>query len=247
MAIKLNSTQIQNAKLIVIALNKYGVTDPNVQAGILATCYKETGFIPRSEVSYRNTSASRIRLVFGSLFSKYTDAQIDEIKKDDNKFWEVVYGHRGGNNLDGDGAKYRAKGFNGLTFKPNYLRYGNIIGVDLVKYPEKANEPEVASEICAVYFRDVINYGFKIGASKIDDEPGMTGINVYNVPREYVEILEKKISLLEEFYFKDKIHFLIPMVREALPLNEINNVLLRQRGTPSMIAYSANENFALAA
>lgn len=42
---------------------------------------------------------------------------------------------------------YIGYGYVQLTWKDNYARIGNLIGVDLIKNPEKALDPEVASEI----------------------------------------------------------------------------------------------------
>lgn len=42
---------------------------------------------------------------------------------------------------------YIGYGYVQLTWKDNYARIGKLIGVDLIKNPEKALDPEVASEI----------------------------------------------------------------------------------------------------
>ena len=42
---------------------------------------------------------------------------------------------------------YIGYGYVQLTWKDNYARVGKLIGVDLIKNPEKALDPEVASEI----------------------------------------------------------------------------------------------------
>jgi predicted chitinase len=52
-----------------------------------------------------------------------------------------------GNLTWGDGWKYRGGGYNGITFKGIYEDYGKRIGVDLVKFPEKINEPRVAAQV----------------------------------------------------------------------------------------------------
>jgi putative chitinase len=48
--------------------------------------------------------------------------------------------------------KYRGRGFNGITFKNTYKKYGDMIGVDLVKYPEKLGDPVIAAKVNAIYF-----------------------------------------------------------------------------------------------
>ena len=149
--------------LVVKSLNKYGITNPLVQKAILSTIGKESGFkINRSETSYKNTSASRIKSIFGSRFSNMSDAEIDALKKDDNAFWEKVYGGEWGrrnlgNTQPGDGAKYIGRGFNGLTGRSNYQRYSDLLrsngtNADLVANPNLLYNPEIAAEANALYF-----------------------------------------------------------------------------------------------
>ena len=151
------------AELVVKALNKYGITNQLVHKAILSTIAKESGFkINRSETSYKNTSAARIKLIFGSRFSGMSDAEIDVLKKDDNAFWEKVYGGEWGrknlgNTQPGDGAKYIGRGFNGLTGRSNYQRYSDLMrsngtNADLVANPDLLYKPEIAAEANALYF-----------------------------------------------------------------------------------------------
>jgi predicted chitinase len=148
---------------VVKALNKYGITNPLVQKAILSTIGKESGFkINRSETSYKNTAASRIRSIFGSRFIDMSDAEIDALKKDDNAFWEKVYGGEWGrknlgNTEPGDGAKFIGRGFNGLTGRSNYQRYTDLMrsngtNADLVANPNLLYDPEIAAEANALYF-----------------------------------------------------------------------------------------------
>ena len=150
-------------ELVVKALNKYGITNPLTQKAILSTIGKESGFkINRSETSYKNTAASRIKSIFGSRFKGMSDAEIDALKKDDTAFWEKVYGGEWGkNNLGntqpGDGAKYIGRGFNGLTGRSNYQKYSDLMrsngtNADLVANPDLLYKPEIAAEANALYF-----------------------------------------------------------------------------------------------
>jgi hypothetical protein len=58
-----------------------------------------------------------------------------------------------GNNQPGDGARFKGRGYIQLTGRHNYTYYGNALGVDLVKHPEKALEPKIAAEVLALYFK----------------------------------------------------------------------------------------------
>lgn len=54
---------------------------------------------------------------------------------------------RNGNTTPGDGVKYAGRGYVQLTWKDNYKRAGDKIGVDLVRNPDRAMEPEIAATI----------------------------------------------------------------------------------------------------
>lgn len=150
-------------ELVINSLNKYGITNPLTQRAILSTIAKESGFkIDRSETSYKNTSASRIRSVFGSRFAGMSDPEIDALKKNDKEFWEKVYGGEWGrrelgNTQPGDGAKFIGRGFNGLTGRANYQSYSDLLrrngtNADLVANPDLLYKPEIAAEANALYF-----------------------------------------------------------------------------------------------
>ena len=153
----LTSEQLTNAGIIIKRMIAKGYINPFAIAALLAVVSKESAFVPKNELSYRTTSNERIRKVFGSRVSKYTDAQLNELKKDDAKFFEAVYGGRYGNTSPGDGYKYRGRGFNGLTFRSNYRDIGKKIGVDLEAHPEKVNNVEVAVDALIQYYVDLFN------------------------------------------------------------------------------------------
>ena len=54
----------------------------------------------------------------------------------------------------GDGEAFRGRGFVQLTGRDNYARYGEQIGVDLLKRPNLANEPEVAAHLLARFLKE---------------------------------------------------------------------------------------------
>jgi predicted chitinase len=149
--------------LVIEYLNKYQITNPFIQKAILSTIAKESGFEKFKETSYKSTSAQRIREVYSSTFAGMSDAEINDIKKDDNKFWEKVYGGKNGNNKPGDGAKYVGRGFNGLTGKENYQKYNDLlrkngVNVDIVTNPSLLNtNKRVAAEVNALYFLNGLN------------------------------------------------------------------------------------------
>lgn len=59
-----------------------------------------------------------------------------------------------GNTQPGDGRRYKGRGFIQITGRSNYQTYGNTLGVDLIGNPDLALDPNIASQIFAVYFTD---------------------------------------------------------------------------------------------
>lgn len=56
-----------------------------------------------------------------------------------------------GNDMPGDGTKYKGRGYIQLTGKYNYTKAGQALGLDLVNHPELVEKPEVAAKV-AVWF-----------------------------------------------------------------------------------------------
>lgn len=174
----LSSKQKANVDLLIETMDKMGLKNEFTQAGILSIISKESGFDPSPEKSYRNTSVSRIRQIFGSLVSGKSDSELEAIKKDDRLFFNLIYGKRYGNDgystswsgykeswalpfKDGnDGWRYRGAGFNQLTFKGNFKSVGDAVGIDLVSHPEFLQEPVKASEVAVKYFLSKFKSGY---------------------------------------------------------------------------------------
>lgn len=166
----LNSTQKKNIDLIIANAKNNGIKNPISIAGMLAIVSKESGFNPKGE--NMNYSASRIREVFPSVSSR-----ANELANNPEKLANAVYGGKYGNNAN-EGYKYRGRGFNGITFKNNYEKYGKIIGVDLVSDPSKANDPNIASKILIEYNKNRFADLKKIG--KLQFYGGANDINDFN-------------------------------------------------------------------
>ena len=156
----------ENIEALEQAMDRHGITNEFARKAILGVISKES---PRlaGEASYIDTPISRIRQVYSSKLASYSDEQIESWKKSgkerfDELFWEAVYGGKFGNTSPGDGAKYRGRGFNQLTFKGNYQNLQNLyekegskLGkINIVENPELLEKPEVAAEFAVLYFID---------------------------------------------------------------------------------------------
>jgi predicted chitinase len=174
-----SNTKSDNIRILIQEMNKKGITSPATQIGLLCVIGKESSFIPQAEKSWGGTGIPRIRKYFSARVAKYSDAQLEIIKKDPKQFFEVIYGPEAmpyyknrkrrpwdpGNDQPGDGYKYRGKGFNQITFKAIYKKYSKKIGVDLVANPELMMDPKIAAKVAVLFLKGVmINTVFRIWA-----------------------------------------------------------------------------------
>jgi putative chitinase len=142
---------------MVSALQDVGITDKKHQANVMAQIQAESGFKPRSEEIEKYSAKTLFRL-YGPKsgnkvrFKTLEDAQ-SAVDAGPEKVGNIIYGGRMGNAAD-EGYKFRGRGLIQLTGKDNYEKYGKKIGVDLVKNPELANDPDIAAKLAAVYVKD---------------------------------------------------------------------------------------------
>ncbi len=190
----------RNIDSILVSLEKHGITNKYLQAGILATVAKETGIrlVPEN-LNY--TSPSRLMQVWPQLFP--TTQSAIPYTNNPEKLGNLVYGGKFGNSAT-EGYRYRARGYNGLTFKSNYQLYGNKIGIDLVKNPDRANDPDIAADLLSVYYVDFLKKSScsvskysPTGSSQINDLE--TGVRVAvavtaGCPASFGNLLREDIS-----------------------------------------------------
>jgi len=142
-----------NENIVLKTLKEDGFTD-EAAAAVMGVVGGESAFKTFKEVGYGTTSNDRIRAIFGARVSSYTDAQLDALKKSDENFFNVVYGGQHGN-APNEGYKYVGRGFNGITFKGNYVAAKNCTGIDFVNKPELLEDPKYAAKALSCYFKPI--------------------------------------------------------------------------------------------
>jgi putative chitinase len=97
-------------------------------------------------------SAKRIPQVWPRLKDR-----AEELAHNPMKLANAAYASKNGNGneLTGDGFRFRGRGFIQLTGHANYEKYGTVIGIDVVNRPERAAWPEISSELALAYWRAV--------------------------------------------------------------------------------------------
>lgn len=115
---------------------------------------------------YAMITPRRIAAFFGQISIESGDLRWDEEKPskynkkdpaDPNEPTGTLYEGRKatlGNYVQGDGVKFIGRGIIQLTGRANYTKFGQRIGVDLVKYPERAKEPNNSVRIALEYWKD---------------------------------------------------------------------------------------------
>jgi len=165
---------MSNKDIVIKSLLDSGINNKYSVAAILAIIDKESGFKPQSEISYKNTDNADIRNIplFKKQLASTTDAELTILKKDEVKFFNKVYNGIGGNSPT-EGFAYRGRGFNQLTGKNNYIYYGKLLGLNLVNNPDLVNDPKIAANVVAAFFKA----GFKNNPSIIQKRYNAKNIN----------------------------------------------------------------------
>jgi predicted chitinase len=148
-----------NEQIVFDRLTADGYTK-EATAAVMGVVGGESGFKTFKEVGYGTTDNSRIRAIFGDRVSAYSESALTSLKQSDENFFNAVYGGRFGN-APNEGFKYVGRGFNGITFKDNYIFYNNKINakyktnVDLVNKPQLLEDTKIAAMALSVYMEKV--------------------------------------------------------------------------------------------
>ncbi len=176
----LTPSQKQNVSIIVSRCIAKGITNYFAQGALLSIALKEGGLNPSAkEVSYKNTSNSRIRQIF-SKTKALSDTQLNTLKNNEVAFFNFVYNGVAGNGAN-DGYKYRGRGYNDLTGRGNYRAIGKKIGVDLEANPDLlSTNPTVEADALIQYFIDEMILGKQLGKLKLYNSTGINDFKTLN-------------------------------------------------------------------
>lgn len=144
-------------QLIIREMLKQGFTDPREIAMMLALTNYESGGYSQTVENMKYSSPERLVRLFKEVKSVEQARQL--IAGGEVAIANTVYGGAKGasigNTEPGDGYKFRGRGFNHLTGKANYAKYGQALGIDLVNKPELAStDPNVMAAIAVEFYKE---------------------------------------------------------------------------------------------
>ncbi|MCK9416537.1 hypothetical protein M0Q97_07770 [Candidatus Dojkabacteria bacterium] len=84
-------------------------------------------------------------------FKQMSDKNLETLSKELELFYDCIYGWYYGNSKVGDGYKYRGRGFNQITFKDSYTKYG------FANNPDGLNDPKNAAIAAIKFFKNVFS------------------------------------------------------------------------------------------
>lgn len=123
----------RNWPLVLAALDQHGILSPAVEIAAAATIGVETPrFEPIRELSPKGEDRTAYFLRI---------------------YWDRPgVRHNLGNLTPADAALYFGRGFIQITGRSNYDLYGGLLGIDLIKDPDRALDAEVAAQVLALFF-----------------------------------------------------------------------------------------------
>jgi putative chitinase len=169
---------------LLTRLSSSGITDKKAQANILAQYDAESGGKADKKENL-NYSPEQLLKTFPKKFKDLADAQAT-VAKGQEAIGNKIYGGRMGNAED-EGFLYRGRGLIQLTGKDNYAKFGKMLGVDLVKNPDLAADPEISKQIAVAYFKEKKKAGVNLSnINAVGDAVGYVGSKTETAKRENI-------------------------------------------------------------
>ena len=135
---------------IIETIKQAGISSYTAISNILSQIKSETNFRLQSE-NLNYSSAEQIQRVFGKKrFPTLEMAQ--EYVKNPVALANYAYKNTDGNSEEGDGWKYRGRGWIQHTGKAQYAAISKYAGVDLINNPDLLNDPIIASKALMWFF-----------------------------------------------------------------------------------------------
>ena len=111
----------------------------------------------------------------------FESARQEALQGHPEKFAELMYGGRMGNDQPGDGWKYHGRGYVQLTGKENYQAATSRLGIDLVSHPEWASRPDVAAKVAVDFWQNNVHGAAKedvrLATQRVNGEVGADFVN----------------------------------------------------------------------
>jgi putative chitinase len=175
----------ENERYLLARAMAAGITDPRELANFMGQMQVESGGFNRLSENL-NYSGRRLLQVFRGRNGINSLEAAEAISEGGPEaIAEAVYGGPWGkdnlrNIQPGDGWRYRGRGFIQLTGRAGYTEATQRTGIDLIKNPELAEDPEVAATIAVDYWqRKVVSRGhqFDVMAATKDINNGHNGLS----------------------------------------------------------------------
>lgn len=163
---KLATGQVAGIEALLRACERQAVVDERWVANILAQCHHETGgaMLPVTE-NLTYSSAARLRKVWPKRFP--SEASAAPFVRNPKGLALRVYGDRADlGNRPGteDGWNYRGHGHIQITGRGHFLRFGELLGIDLVGNPDLALELGTSANIAVIGMSRGLFTGRGLGA-----------------------------------------------------------------------------------
>lgn len=197
----------EHRDFLLKAMTDSGITDGKERAALMAQVGNETGgFTTFSEGKYTADGVWKNR---GKQLEKLgvTKEQVDAAyKANPNSMYEFMYGdkyreakYRMGNDAEGDGERYKGRGYLQVTGKNNYRAMSQkLFGDDrLLKNPELMESPEVSAKAAMIYWKES-GAGKAAVAGDFDKTSAAVNAGNVNAPLSSVYGLENRRKLYAE-------------------------------------------------